>query len=492
MAQKPRSSDVKVGVFVAIGILATFLSLFVIGQERKLWEKSAHLKTRFSNVAGLKQGGQVRLAGISIGIVSKILLPELDPQADAAVVKPLDLGTIDLPEGQQLLNHPLKLEKTSFTDPINLALIATDADEKLEASIEIIGVDFHNQPARERILLRLRSYDGVSVGNIAFSKVDSIHIKVLKDANPGATIQVGDGTARMITVDMRIAADMLERIRTDSVAAVQQEGLFGDKFIDISLGSVSKPQLKNGDMITANEGVDIAAALSSTGEIIDNVNASTESIRVLLDGFRKAGGEATVVAAMQSIQDIADEIQHGNGLVHQLIFDRKTGEQYKDIVGDVQASTKTAKDSLAKVDSILADVRENKSLVHELLYGEQGEATIEDARKLIAEATTIVTDVRTKPSLVHNLIYEDDKGKLMQSLATAADDVTVITGDLKTVVADVKKGKGTVGQLLADPTVYEDLKMLLGNVRRNDAVRTLVRYAVEQDEKKQATPPKTK
>jgi phospholipid/cholesterol/gamma-HCH transport system substrate-binding protein len=234
---------------------------------------------------------------------------------------------------------------------------------------------------------------------------------------------------------------------------------------------------------------DIAAALASTGEIIDNVNASTESIRVLLDGFRKAGGEATVVAAMQSIQDIADEIQHGNGLVHQLIFDRKAGEQYKDIVGDVSASTKTVKASLAKVDGILDDVKSNKSLVHELLYGTDGDAAVADARKLIGEATTIVTDVRTKPGLVHNLIYEEDKGQIMTSINAAAGDVKVITGDVKQIVANLKSGKGTVGQLLNDPTVYEDLKMLLGNVRRNDAVRTLVRFAVEQEERKATAPP---
>ncbi len=53
MAKNQRSTDVKVGLFVALGIVATFLSLFVIGQERKLWEKSAHLKARFTTVAGL-------------------------------------------------------------------------------------------------------------------------------------------------------------------------------------------------------------------------------------------------------------------------------------------------------------------------------------------------------------------------------------------------------------------------------------------------------
>jgi phospholipid/cholesterol/gamma-HCH transport system substrate-binding protein len=156
------------------------------------------------------------------------------------------------------------------------------------------------------------------------------------------------------------------------------------------------------------------------------------------------------------------------------------------------SSSTTLKGSLAKVDGLLEDVRTNKSLVHELVYGEQGQATIEDARGLIAEATQIVGDVRTKDGFVHNLIYKDDRGEMLASLNAAAADLKVITGDAKVIVADVKSGKGTVGQLLKDPSVYEDLKVLLGNVRRNDAVKSLVRYAIEQEDKKAEAPPKAK
>jgi hypothetical protein len=34
---------------------------------------------------------------------------------------------------------------------------------------------------------------------------------------------------------------------------------------------------------------------------------------------------------------------------------------------------------------------------------------------------------------------------------------------------------------LVDPSVYEDLKMLLGNVQRNQALRALVRYSIQRD-----------
>jgi phospholipid/cholesterol/gamma-HCH transport system substrate-binding protein len=62
-----------------------------------------------------------------------------------------------------------------------------------------------------------------------------------------------------------------------------------------------------------------------------------------------------------------------------------------------------------------------------------------------------------------------------------AGDLSGMSGDLRAILADMRQGKGTLGALLVDPSVYEDLKMLLGNVQRNQALRALVRYSIRRD-----------
>jgi phospholipid/cholesterol/gamma-HCH transport system substrate-binding protein len=64
-------------------------------------------------------------------------------------------------------------------------------------------------------------------------------------------------------------------------------------------------------------------------------------------------------------------------------------------------------------------------------------------------------------------------------------NLNAMSGDLKAIVADMRAGKGTLGALLVDPSIYEDLKVVLGNVERNKALRALVRYSIRRDE---ATP----
>lgn len=481
-SKRQRTTDVKVGVFLGAGVLVLGLCVFLIGQERRLFEKPVFLKAKFSNVAGLKQGAQVRLAGVDVGIVSAIEFPDLDANADQRVVALTDVAGVVPPA-------ELKIRTGTFKDALNLTVTGIDPNDKLELTVEVRGEDIANEPVSERILVRVRGREMSTPGKVYFRKITQVTIVNVKDAGPGAKLMIGDGLSRRITAVMRISSDVLDRIRYDSEARIDSAGLLGDKTIDISIGSLKRPAHQDGDMLRSGEGVDLNTALLASGEIIDNVLGSTEQIRALLEGFRKAGGERTVVAAMQSIQDIAEEIQKGQGLVHQLIFDPKSGGQYKDIVSDIKSSTGKLDKSIGQVDDILHEVRTGESLTHHILYGDDGQKVVTDARSLITSVTKIVDDMRTEPGFVHNLIYQRDSGEMMANANAASADVKAMTADMRVVVADVKQGRGTVGLLLKDPSVFEDIKALFGNVRRNDAVKALVRYAIEQEERRGAQTP---
>ncbi|MGB1699103.1 MAG: MCE family protein, partial [Nannocystaceae bacterium] len=50
-------------------------------------------------------------------------------------------------------------------------------------------------------------------------------------------------------------------------------------------------------------------------------------------------------------------------------------------------------------------------------------------------------------------------------------------------------GEGTIGKLLKDPKAYDDLVKLLGNIERNNVVKKLVRFVLEQDEASSSAAP---
>ena len=85
--------------------------------------------------------------------------------------------------------------------------------------------------------------------------------------------------------------------------------------------------------------------------------------------------------------------------------------------------------------------------------------------------------VREGNGLAKSVIYGDEHSQeVMQNL-------DAMSSDLRQITADLRAGKGTLGALLVDPSVYEDIKLVLGNVGRNKALRALVRYSIQRDEK---------
>ena len=58
---------------------------------------------------------------------------------------------------------------------------------------------------------------------------------------------------------------------------------------------------------------------------------------------------------------------------------------------------------------------------------------------------------------------------------------TFVPSTLRRLAKETEEGKGTIGGLLKDPTVYQDLKRTLDNVERNTLLRALIRFAIKHD-----------
>ena len=79
---------------------------------------------------------------------------------------------------------------------------------------------------------------------------------------------------------------------------------------------------------------------------------------------------------------------------------------------------------------------------------------------------------RTGNGILHELIYEDtsEQDLIVEVLEAGAR--------LNSILTKIDDGEGSLGMLLNDPTLYEDLKILVGGAQRSAIVRSLIRFAV--------------
>jgi len=62
----------------------------------------------------------------------------------------------------------------------------------------------------------------------------------------------------------------------------------------------------------------------------------------------------------------------------------------------------------------------------------------------------------------------------------------VSAADIKAITGKIKAGEGTLGAVVNDPSVYEDLKEILGNIKRNAVLRSLVRMSISNSDEIEA------
>ena len=148
-----------------------------------------------------------------------------------------------------------------------------------------------------------------------------------------------------------------------------------------------------------------------------------------------------------------------------------------EVLSDVKVIVKSLKDTIAPegqaapIKKILADVAE--------LVANTKEATLTLKRVMNGNEEKLNALVENLESFSYELAYQVDKGNPDSAMADIKEvlaNTKKITADLNAIVADVKLGKGTVGKLLVEDEIADQVKDTLSSVQKlvgkADAIRT--------------------
>jgi phospholipid/cholesterol/gamma-HCH transport system substrate-binding protein len=303
---------------------------------------------------------------------------------------------------------------------------------------------------------------------------------------PGAPVRMGGvdiGSVDSVTysrdvgetrifVKMAIVRAQTDRIRADSIASVANKGLLGDKLIAVSVGTVGAPKLDPKELIPSQEPADIFATAQKVAAV------AQESVE-RLEPFVKSLGDPKLAddikGSAADIHSLLDAVVHGDGTMHHLFYDPRQAEQVNQLIAHLDESSSKLNVVLSDVQDVTDHVREGPGIAHAIVY--DGEISRDVAGSLV-EVHKDLQAIREGNGLAHALLYGDTSSQHVMTNLNAMSD------DLRAIVSGVREGKGTLGALLVDPTVYEDIKAAIGNVERNDVLRAFVRYSIKADEQR--------
>jgi phospholipid/cholesterol/gamma-HCH transport system substrate-binding protein len=143
----------------------------------------------------------------------------------------------------------------------------------------------------------------------------------------GADVRIGGvhkGTVRKIelpsrpdgkiTVVMDMAKATNSLVKQDSIAAIKSEGLVGNKYVEVSFGSMDSPSVPAGGTIQSQPPLDISDLIGKTNDILDGAKATLTNLQ----------------AATGNVNTITSKINNGQGSVGALINDKAIYQQATD------------------------------------------------------------------------------------------------------------------------------------------------------------------
>jgi phospholipid/cholesterol/gamma-HCH transport system substrate-binding protein len=223
------------------------------------------------------------------------------------------------------------------------------------------------------------------------------------DAGEVEEIRVPAGPSGRFRVRMRVRSDLRPLIRTDSIASIQNDGLVGNKFVQIQTGSDSAPEVTEQGTIQSREPFDIADLMLSMSETIVTVNkmlaevqtgvmqalAAVSSTATDAQALMKSmGGEVRTLLASATrvgadLNTIVGQVRQGRGTVGRLIYDEALYGNVKNMMADAEKAVATVRQASDDARAAIADFRGDKGPVKGLTGDVQ--QTLQSARDAMSD-----------------------------------------------------------------------------------------------------------
>jgi phospholipid/cholesterol/gamma-HCH transport system substrate-binding protein len=201
-------------------------------------------------------------------------------------------------------------------------------------------------------------------------------------------------------------------ISRDSKLRIKSVGFLGDKYLEIFVGDSKDPLPDNG-FVLSEEGGGIEDLVKDATEVLSDVKVIIGSLK---DSIAPDGREAPITTILKDIEELM-----------------KNGKEAMITVNEIMDTNH------AKIDNLISNLERFSSDLSYQVSNKNSDSAMSDVKRILA-------------------------------------NVDELTFELKTLVTDIKSGKGTVGQLLVEDQIADEVKETLAGVRkivnRVDAIRT--------------------
>jgi phospholipid/cholesterol/gamma-HCH transport system substrate-binding protein len=244
-------------------------------------------------------------------------------------------------------------------------------------------------------------------------------------------------------VQVRIVAWIEDRVkdavRKNAEFFVNTQGVLGEQYLEIQPGSFEQPPLEEGAIVRGVDPPRTDLIVARLYEFLDSITSLLRDDKDVIRDFLKSG--SSVVRTLDGILK-ENQTEIGKLLVN-IDSLTKEGSQLLASIKNGVGDSSQIRATLANIEALSASVRR------------EIDPLITKAKKALDGVDRITS------------IDKDKIERALDELEKVSKQAERIATDAQVVMANIKQGKGTAGALLVDQQIYDDLKELVRDLKRN-------------------------
>lgn len=332
-------AELKFGLIAVFALVMSGLLIFAVGGSGGFFWQNYPLKVRFPNVAGLKSGSPVRVAGVEVGSVADVEL---------------------VPDGAEVW----------FNVVDDMRPLITNRSSAKIGSISLLGegaVDIEAGPGGTPI----PDWGYVPTGKAAPTIAE-------------LTEQAGDGIADVTA--------LLKDLRAG-------KGTVGKLLTDESLYSDFNSLLAAADRVTRNiaDGKGTMGKLANDPKVYDELNASVANLNAITSKLRKGEGSLgqllndpalakSLNTTTTNLEGVTGRLNRGEGTAGKLLTD--------------EALYKRMDSVTARLDTVLQNLNDGQGTAGQLLHDKQ---LYENMNQTVGEMRALIAEIKKDPKKYLNV-----------------------------------------------------------------------------------------
>lgn len=260
----------------------------------------------------------------------------------------------------------------------------------------------------------------------------------------GGKLDPKSGRHVLVRADVAIEQRVSEAIHDDADFYVTTQGVLGEQFLAIDPGTPEHPLMQPGATVKGIDPPRIDLFLAKAYELLDTTVNGIKNNRELI------GSIATNTAGLLKGLNV-------------LVTENK--DRIDRIVANVDEMTAEAKQLThdARVNYV-----DNPKLIHTVDNIDALTTKIrEDSEPMLKDAREALANLNRVSATVGDPAQQERIRKLLSDLAQLAERANATVADTQVIVSHIKKGEGTVGALVMDEEIYDDVQEMVRDLKHN-------------------------